>query len=379
MDNKLRHLESLARLAKGADSEGRQELLREVTDLFMETPEGLSQTEIDYFGDIMERLAFELEMKLRKHLAETLAGLDAAPHDLMAALANDEIEVARPVLMKSGVLKDADLLNIIRQCGQDHLLAVSMRALIAEPVADALVERGNDEVLGVLAGNAGAELSQNAMETMVSRSEGNETLHEILVTRPEMPADLMEKMFSHVSQALREHIMASGVQIDESQVDGLMAEAQSWLAPEQGEGQGEREASQAEKFIDRKEKLKQLDPKLLLKLMRDGKILEFVAGVARLAKIDLSTARQTIFDQSGEKLAVVCKAMEVDKEMFAELVDLTDTEGRRSDADKADLLGVYGRITDDSAQRAMRFLRTRQILKKHEGGGEAPKQVDWGS
>ena len=76
MENKLRHLESLARLAKGADSEGRQKLLREVTDLFMETPEGLSQTEIDYFGDIMQRLAFELEMKLRKHLAETLAAAE---------------------------------------------------------------------------------------------------------------------------------------------------------------------------------------------------------------------------------------------------------------------------------------------------------------
>lgn len=362
MGNDLEHLESLARLSREASSEGRQELLREVTDMFLDNPpEKLSEKEIQFFGDIMGRLFFEMEMEVRQHLAETLSTVSHAPHDLITKLANDEIEVARPILMKSGVLRDADLLEIVKARGQEHLQAVSMREKVSERVADAIVEKGNDTVLGTLASNAGAEISENAMETMVVRSEdGDGVLQEALVKRQDIPPELLKKMYKHVSQALRDHILASGADIDESQVDDVMAEAQDWFESEEA-AQG---VSEAEKFILRKEKLKQLDPKLLLKLVREGKLPEFIAGVSRLCRIDLATARQAVFDESGEKLAVVCKSLDVDTEMFSQFVDFLDTENKRDEGDKGVLVGVYGRISARAAQRAMRFLRTRQKLKK---------------
>lgn len=369
MQNQLEHLENLARLAKEASTEGRQELLRQVTNLFMESPEALSQTEIEYFGDIMGRLVFELEMKVRQHLAETISGVGAAPLDLVKRLANDAIEVARPVLMKSGILKDADLIEIVKNCGQEHLLAVSKRATVSEKVADALVEKGDEKVLGSLAGNAGAAISRGALEKMVARSEGSESIQEPLVKRADLPPDLVQKMFSFVSDALREHILATGAGIDASQVDGWLAETKSWLGSDGVSG----ETTPAEKFILRKEQLNQLNTAMLVKLMREGKIAEFVAGLARLARIDLSTARQTVFDPSGQRLAVVCKALAIDNDTFAELVDLTNTKNVRSREDKIALVGVYGRITPETAQRAMRFLRTRQKLKKSPG-----KEKTWG-
>jgi uncharacterized protein (DUF2336 family) len=336
----------------------------------MESPEALSQTEMEYFGDIMGKLVFELEMKVRQHLAETLSGVGAAPHDLVKRLANDAIEVARPVLMKSGILKDVDLIEIVKNCGQEHLLAVSKRTTVSETVVDALVEKGNDKVLGSLAGNSGASISRGAMEKMVARSEGSESIQEPLVKRADLPPDLVQKMFTFVSDALREHILATGVGIDPKQVEAMMAETKSWLGSDAMEG----EVTPAEKFILRKEQMNQLNPGMLVKLMRDGKIAEFVAGLARLAKIDVATARQTIFDPSGQRLAVVCKALAIDDNTFAELVDLTNTKNVRSREDKIALVGVYGRITPETAQRAMRFLRTRQQLKKSTG-----KEKTWGA
>ena len=364
MSNDFKHLESLARLSKEASSEGRQELLREVTNMFMDNPQGnLSEKEVQYFGDIMGRLVFEMEMKVRQHLAETLSAVNQAPPDLITKLANDEIEVARPVLMKSGVLQDADLLRIVKANSQEHLQAVSMRERVSERVADAIVEKGNNTVLGTLASNAGAEISENAMETMVTRSEdGDGVLQEALVKRQDIPPELLKKMYNHVSQALRDHILSTGADIDESQVDVLMDDTQKWFDSEEA-AQG---ASEAEKFILRKETINQLDPKLLLKLVREGKLPEFIAGVSRLCKIDLATARQAVFDESGEKLAVVCKSLEVDSQMFSQFVDFLDTENKRDEGDKKILVGVYSRITAQAAQRAMRFLRTRQKLKKSE-------------
>ena len=108
--------------------------------------------------------------------------------------------------------------------------------------------------------------------------------------------------------------------------------------------------------------------------MREGRVQEFSAGIALLGKIDIPTARQALFDKSGEKLAVVCKALEFDSNTFSQLVDLSNTLGERDESDKAMLVGVYGRITTESAQRAMRFLRTRQKIKKDD----TTTKLEWG-
>ncbi|NQV83727.1 MAG: DUF2336 domain-containing protein [Rhodospirillales bacterium] len=362
MAHDFSHLENLARMAKETEAGGRQELLRDVTDMFMGSPpDALNETEVQYFGDIMGKLAFEMEMQVRQHLSETLAAVASSPRELICRLAGDEIDVARHVLMKSEVLQDADLLEIISQCGQKHLMAITVRPQVSAQVSDAIVEKGNDEVLGSLAGNAGAALSNGALQTLVQRSEGgNLALQEQLVLREGLPQEVLEKLYKHVSGALKEHIMSLGVGVGGSEIDEMLAEAGDWLGAKAKGG-----SSPAEKFIDRKAALKQLDPDLLVKLMHDGKMSEFTAGLARLAKIEVSTVRLALADKSGEKLAVICKSLEMDTNMFSEVVDIMGADGQRSAKDKATLIGVYGRITAESAQRAMRFLRTRQKLSRN--------------
>ena len=371
MSDKIKRLENLVILAKEPTSEGRRKLLREVTDLFLEAPEALKTNEVAQFGDIMGQIAHDLEMSVRQHLAEQLAGVEAAPLDLVTKLANDEIEVARPILQESGVLRDEALLEIVKIRSQEHLLAVSVRENVSESVSDGLVARGDDAVLESLAGNTGARFSRAAMETMMSRAEENEALHEPLVKRSDVPPDLLKKIYSHVSAALRDHILNSGLDI--SQVDGLMAETLDWFEAEEKE----YFPSPAEKFIMRMEKLNQLNKELLLQLAQQGKIQEFIAGVARLGKLDLATASRSILDQGGEKLAVVCRAIDFDAVAFSNLLILTDPGGTRSEDERDALLGVYGRITMEAAQRAMRFLRTRQSMAAGGGGGTLTRK-EWG-
>lgn len=369
MSDKIERLKNLVHLARETTSEGRRKLLREVTDLFLETPETLNKNEVAQFGDIMGQIAYDLEMSVRRHLAEQLAGVDAAPHGLVTKLANDEIEVARPVLQESGVLRGEDLLEVVKIRSQEHLLAVSVRENVSKRVADGLVARGNDSVLESLAKNKGAQLSHAAMETMMSRAEANEALQEPLVMRSDVPPELLKKIYSHVSSVLRDHILSSG--LDVSQVDGLMAETLDWFQSVEKE----HIPSPAEKFIIRKEKLNQLNKELLLQLAQQGKIPEFVAGMARLGKLDTATARRAILDQGGEKLAVVCKAIDFDAAAFSNLLILTDPDGKLSQVERDALLGVYDRITMEAAQRAMRFLRTRQSMA--DGGGGTPTRKEW--
>lgn len=365
MSEKIERLESLVLLAREPSGDKRRELLREVTDLFLEQPEKLSGAEVDHFSGIMGKVAYELEMEVRMDLAERLAKANAAPPDLIKRLANDQIEVAGPILTESGVLRNSDLIDIVKRHSHEHHMAISVRNSVSEDVADMLVDKGSDEVLVSLARNDGAILSRRAMEVMTRRSELVEELQEPLIMREDVPADLKHQMFLHVSKALRQHIMLSIENLDESEVDRLLEETRDKI-----EGQGDESAmSPAEKFIDRKDRLKQLSPTLLVQLLRQGKIAEFVAGIARLARMDLQMAHRITFDDGGETLAVVCKAIGIDRTTFSDLLLLTNVDSSRSREDRDALLGVYTRITPEAAQRAMRFWRTRKQMLSTSGGG----------
>ena len=356
----MAHLESLARLTKENSEDGRQKLLREVTDMFMQSPENLNEREIAYFGEIMGGMIHQVEAMVRQHLSETLASVGNAPHDLILSLANDEVEVALPVLQNSEALEDGDLVEIAEKHGQEHLNAIARRATVGETVTDVLVKKGDDTVLGTLAGNNGAQFSRNGMETIVERAKDNDDLELSLVKRKDVPADLAQDMFWRVSDAMREKILNASEDMDESQVDEILLEAEKWFAEQKGKGP----LDQAEKFIARKDKLGQLDAGLLLAQIRQDKLPEFIAGLGRLININTSIVREAVFDPESEKLAVICKAADIDFDVFGEYIYCINLNAETEEKDMEALLGVYQRIDTKIAQRTLRFLRTRITMQK---------------
>ena len=360
MADQLAHLESLARLTKENSDDGRQKLLREVTDMFMESPDTLNEREIAYFGEIMGSMVNQVETMVRQHLSETISSVSNAPHDLILSFANDEVEVALPVLQNSEVLQDDDLVEIVEKNSQEHLNAIAQRTSVGETVTDVLVKKGDDTVLGTLADNNGAQFSRNGMETIVERAKDNDDLELSLVKRKDVPADLAQDMFWRVSSAMREKILNANEGMDESQIDELFQEAEKWFA----EQKGKASLDQAEKFIVRKEKMDQLDAGLLLSQVRQDKLPEFVAGLGRLANINTDIVRQAVFDPESEKLAIICKAAEIDFDVFGEFIYCINLNAETEEKDMEALLGVYQRIDTKIAQRTLRFLRTRINLQK---------------
>ena len=195
MKEKAAHLESLARMTRDNSSEGRQQLLHEITDMFMQQPDALSAREVAYFGEIMGGMVGGVETMVRQHLSETISSVSNAPQDLIISLANDEIEVALPVLTHSEVLDDDDLVRIVNEKGQEHMQAISKRETVSETVTDVLVKKGDDNVLGTLADNNGAQFSRGGMETMFDRAKDSDDLNKSLAAREDVPDDLAQDMF----------------------------------------------------------------------------------------------------------------------------------------------------------------------------------------
>ncbi len=115
--------------------------------------------------------------------------------ELISLLANDRIEIARPVLLRSPVLRDEDLVTIVKLRGREHILAIAMRPRLSEFVSDACIETGDDEVIEGLLRNNGSEISKKAFSYLVAESERVDRFREPLVCRADLPQDLAMRMF----------------------------------------------------------------------------------------------------------------------------------------------------------------------------------------
>src|SRR5713101_3719990 len=100
--------------------------------------------EIWTFGEVIGRLADEIEVAARAQLAKRLARIDQAPINIIHKLAfDDSIEVAGPVLRESERLEAYALVANVCTKSQSHMLAISKRKSIDEKVTDVLVTRGD--------------------------------------------------------------------------------------------------------------------------------------------------------------------------------------------------------------------------------------------
>ena len=151
----MAHLAKLFDMARDRSPSGRRALADKVGDFYF-AGHDLSKREHDLVIDILRQVIRDAEMDVRLGLAERLAVHAQAPHDLIVTLANDRIEIAEPILLRSDVLQDADLIDIIRRHTEAYQVAVAKRLAVSATVSDVLIEIGSIQVAETLLGNQGA-------------------------------------------------------------------------------------------------------------------------------------------------------------------------------------------------------------------------------
>jgi uncharacterized protein (DUF2336 family) len=361
MAENLRHLEDLIRLAEEPTSEARRAVLEGVSELFMSDDVQLNKRETGIADDILGSLAEEVEAEVRAELAERFADLPNAPHGLIRKLANDVFEVAAPVLMRSGILTDADLVEIVRNNGESHQIAVANRPEVSETVSEALVEVGTDEVLETLVRNEGASISEQSMSKIVERSETSIRLQAPLAARKDLPGDMMQEMLHFAGEAVKRIIM-SRADVDEETVRRVIAKSEAALVSEAVASPALLRTAKDE--IDRLVRLGKLHPDSLGDFLRRSEIPKFIVALAHLVDVDVDTARHIVFSPNYEGIAVACRAAKVEGTTFATIIQIMARSEAlnigREPLQMSELLQTYLNMPEETAQRAMRFWRVRQ-------------------
>lgn len=190
----LRDIEDTLRQA---DPQTRQQTLRAVADLFLSAAPSLDEARVEVFDTVFGSLVDKGLRSELPELSQRIAPVANAPPKLVKRLAHDDdISVAGPVLSQSPRLSPDDLCEIARTKGNAHMLAMSTRVDLTEPVTDILIDKGDQLVARSVAGNHTARLSPQGVDKLIQRAERDESISASLSLRPEIGAELLDTALS---------------------------------------------------------------------------------------------------------------------------------------------------------------------------------------
>ncbi len=184
------NLDQIEELLSSVSDPQDAELLSSVVDLFLITTDEQNVPAADVFGEVMAFIAYGLPESERVELSERICKASPAPRDLILRLANEAIDIARPVLTHSPCLRDDDLVSITRTHGFDHIAAITDRERLSEAVTDAIVEMGDEKLITKAARHKRSSFSTKAFGKIAQIAKRVRELVVALLQRNDVPADI---------------------------------------------------------------------------------------------------------------------------------------------------------------------------------------------
>jgi uncharacterized protein (DUF2336 family) len=336
--------------------ESRAKALWHTTDLMIAGR--FSDDEIWTFGEVVTRLADEIEVAARAQLSERLARFDRAPVNIIHKLAfDDAIEVAGPVLRESSQLETYALVANVCTKSQAHMLSISKRETIEERVTDELVTRGSQEVVNSVANNSGARFSDFGFLHMVKRAEGDSILAEQLGLRKDIPRHVFQQLIAKATNDVKERLqrerpdMATHIQ---SSVTELAGELQSKFGPVS------RSHFVAKRVVSTQHRLGNLNESSISTYARSHRLEEVTIGLSLLCSLPSDVIERAVLDRNREMLLILCKALNFSWDTMMALLFLGAKDHRITANDLRDLENEYSRLNIETSRSVLEFYRSRK-------------------
>jgi uncharacterized protein (DUF2336 family) len=317
-------------LARSSAPHDRERLLIAIAELCRSDADCARPEIQGLLRDLFLDLVSSAEHAIRLRLSKTLADVAWAPHDLITLLARDQIEIARPVVAKSPVLTDADLIRLLLEASVEHRIEVARRPALGPDVAAAIVDQAEPDVVTALANNATAQLRDHDLSRMVDLSERVASLRAPMARHPGLNVELAALLYGWVGEALRSAII-SRFPLDTLDLQRAVTESVQDVRSDLGlslDADGaERERSPDRAAMERRvvaklEAAGQLRPGVLVRALNEGKLSLFMTALAALAGVSTEDVRSAIDAEQPDTLLVICTLSGIDKGAFPSLLSM---------------------------------------------------------
>ena len=306
-------------LASAASKSNRSEIYLAVATLYRVQGAQLSERERTLMRDILKRLTLDVEMAIRISLAEKLADDVEAPLDLILLLADDAVEVARPIILRNRKLTDQDLLSLLETADLERQTVCAERSRIGEPVTEKLAQSDAECVLVTLVRNATARIADDTFATLVEKSRNITSLQEPLAHREDLPASLADRLCSWASDALKTYLVQSGRLPNAARA--VEDAARAVASPAKGDGR-----DGGRKLIEKLSSAGQLKPGFLVRVSQQGQSELFDLAFAKLLGLEVTTFCDAFYRRGPRAVALACHAVGIDRCVFPTVF----TNSRRS-------------------------------------------------
>ncbi len=310
--------EPLLKLAKSRDPTDREQLLSRLVDLCESRQGALASRAAAEVEAVFLTLVAEAERDIRARLAERLALADWAPPRLIETLARDDIEVARPIIAVSPLLKDESLIRLLTEATLAHRVEVAQRPRLSAAVVEAVIDQGEPAVLTALAGNATADMTSASMKRLVEHAKTIAALGQPLAQHPRLTTELAEGLYLWVGQALRSAIIAR-FDVDAAKLDAAIAASLVGEARPKRTGPTTSEL----KLVTKLAAAGQLKSGYLVKVLKEHQLGLFEAALAKLGGFRVEDVhRALVSPERPELLALACAAVGIDRSVFPTILQM---------------------------------------------------------
>jgi len=344
---------------RGGSSAKRVETLRQVTDLFLNDGERLSDDQVKVFDDVLCLLIARVETRAKAELSKRLAPLDYAPFEVIQHLAwDDEIDVAGSVLANSSRLGTEALVEIASKKGQDHLLAISGRPNLPIAVTDVIVDRGEDKVIRKLANNAGARFSDQGFSTIVARAGADDELVEILGLRADFPQQFMADLLRRAKEAVRARLLAIAPPAVQEEIKRVLNEI-AREAPPPG-----RSFGVAEEYVKLMKGLNELDDAAVYTFAESKKFDEVTVAIALLNEMPIEMMARLMEGPRADLLLIPCRSARLNWPTVESILRNRPVMPSVNEHTMEIAERDFRKLSMETAQRTVRFWQLHNRIEK---------------
>jgi len=314
----------LANFAGQDDANKRREVLYVIADLFFETCEFQGPKELELFETVFEKIASNLSPEDRANVSERFADAKNAPKSFILKLAQDEIDVAEPILRRSPCLSEEDLIALAETLDKPHLYAITGREKLSCLLTKILVDRADDEIIERVSTNTGAELSDDTFNKLGKLAEKNRKALSALSARKDTP----DKFVTNIRKSIKE-----------------------------------LNSSELRKFAKMRRPRPDKVTEKLLKDLANSKLLhKSIRCLSLLTGHPDSFARHCLLEGNISALSRLCKANGFETSTFAALLKLRSQVSQMEGASIADAIRFYRRLPRRTAQRSLGYEEVKEAI-----------------
>jgi uncharacterized protein (DUF2336 family) len=350
-------LPELDEIVKHGSAERRSSAIERLAELFLRGADNFGPQHIEVFDGVLTGLVPAAEIEVRANLAERMADLTNAPPGLINYLAREEqIRVAGPVLSRSPILDEESLLEIAQSKSQDHLAAISGRALLTIPVTDIILQKGDRSAIRILARNDGAVLSDGGYNGLIGRAADDGVLALSLGQREDITPAQLKDLLSKSVDLVRQRMLDSAKPAQRLAINRVMTEISSVprMPP------AKRDFTAAQQIVRELYGKGQLNEAALLGFAKEHKYEETVATLAAMSGVRLATLDQLVLGERSDPVLLIAKAIGLGWTTVRALISLRLGPGRSlSPPDIEEARVNFERLANTTAQRVLAFWSTR--------------------